>query len=377
MSQVDKFQDLPIPKYYRIYLSLKEQIETGVYHPGEAITPERQLAEEHGVSRLTVVKAIDLLVQDGLIDRQQGSGNYVLQLEDVSKHRYHTVAFIAPDRLWPLPSYVIVGALRVAMQNNVIVQVSSTEYKRTKDEIFHDTLAGKLDGIIMLVTNKEKSTDIIQQLARDNYPLIMIDRYLPDIESDRVVFGDKKAGYALTKKLIASGCRRIVFLATWDEFEVTSVLDRFDGYRQALAEAGLPHDENLVWLDIYDFIIDTKTNYTKKLGQYIQTQKPDGVVAVNHETMMRFHSDLMSLQTEILRTTDTPEGIDIALYDIYLAGISDKPITFKYPYLCAVAYQDVHKMGEMAMQLMIERLEGRLDSTKKRHITIPMTLHDF
>lgn len=45
--------------------------------PGAALTPERILAEEFGVSRQTVRSAVDSLVADGLLYRRQGSGTYV------------------------------------------------------------------------------------------------------------------------------------------------------------------------------------------------------------------------------------------------------------------------------------------------------------
>jgi GntR family transcriptional regulator len=46
---------------------------------GDALPPERRLAEELGVSRPTVRAAIDQLVTDGLLDRRHGSGTYVTE----------------------------------------------------------------------------------------------------------------------------------------------------------------------------------------------------------------------------------------------------------------------------------------------------------
>jgi GntR family transcriptional regulator len=65
------------PLYQQLQRSLRDAIEKGVIAPDDALPPERDLAEMLGVSRITVRKAIDELVEDGLLIRKQGSGTYV------------------------------------------------------------------------------------------------------------------------------------------------------------------------------------------------------------------------------------------------------------------------------------------------------------
>ncbi len=50
---------------------------TSCWAPDDALPPERDLAEEFSVSRITVRKAIDGLVAEGLLTRKQGSGTFV------------------------------------------------------------------------------------------------------------------------------------------------------------------------------------------------------------------------------------------------------------------------------------------------------------
>lgn len=65
------------PIYIQIYNLIKQKIEDHEYLVGEAIPSERELSREYGVSRMTVKKSIDLLVEEGLVIRKQGSGTYV------------------------------------------------------------------------------------------------------------------------------------------------------------------------------------------------------------------------------------------------------------------------------------------------------------
>lgn len=66
-----------LPLYQQLQRALREAIETGVLGPQDALPPERELASGHGVSRVTVRKAIDGLVSEGLLLRRHGSGTFV------------------------------------------------------------------------------------------------------------------------------------------------------------------------------------------------------------------------------------------------------------------------------------------------------------
>lgn len=66
------------PKYRQLADTLRAAIEQGQYAPGDALPSEPQLSREHGMSRPTVVRAIDLLRRDGLVESQQGRGTFVV-----------------------------------------------------------------------------------------------------------------------------------------------------------------------------------------------------------------------------------------------------------------------------------------------------------
>ncbi|MFN4070845.1 MAG: GntR family transcriptional regulator [Thermus caldifontis] len=65
----------PGPLYLELARRLREGILQGLY--GEALPPERTLAETFGASRDSVRKALDLLEEEGLVVRRQGSGTFV------------------------------------------------------------------------------------------------------------------------------------------------------------------------------------------------------------------------------------------------------------------------------------------------------------
>lgn len=74
-------------KYLVIYQKIKQQILDGEYKVNGKIPSSLILAEEFGVSVLTIKKALDLLVRDGYIIRRRGSGTVVHDWHQQEKAR--------------------------------------------------------------------------------------------------------------------------------------------------------------------------------------------------------------------------------------------------------------------------------------------------
>ena len=69
--------DSPVPLYIQIKDYIRLNIQQGIFQVNERIPSERQLAEQFGVNRLTVSKALGELSQEGLIYSRVGKGTYV------------------------------------------------------------------------------------------------------------------------------------------------------------------------------------------------------------------------------------------------------------------------------------------------------------
>jgi GntR family transcriptional regulator len=66
-----------VPLYQQLARALRRAIESHLLGPDDALPAERDLAAELSVSRITVRKAIDGLVSDGILMRRQGAGTFV------------------------------------------------------------------------------------------------------------------------------------------------------------------------------------------------------------------------------------------------------------------------------------------------------------
>ncbi|WP_421850531.1 GntR family transcriptional regulator [Oricola sp.] len=65
------------PRYQMLADLLRQRIGNGEYKPGDRLPSESELCVEHGVSRGTVVRAIEQLVLEGVVHRRQGAGSFV------------------------------------------------------------------------------------------------------------------------------------------------------------------------------------------------------------------------------------------------------------------------------------------------------------
>ncbi|MEN3745970.1 GntR family transcriptional regulator [Sphingomonas sp. HF-S3] len=68
----------PTPLYLQLQKGLRNAIENRVVQADAAIPTERELAEEFDISRITVRKAVDGLVSEGLLSRRRGAGTFVV-----------------------------------------------------------------------------------------------------------------------------------------------------------------------------------------------------------------------------------------------------------------------------------------------------------
>lgn len=76
-------------KYQEVKAYLLEQIQSGAYKQDEPIPPERELAASLGVNRMTLRRAVEELMYEGLLIRKKGSGTFLTKTK-ISKEELIT-----------------------------------------------------------------------------------------------------------------------------------------------------------------------------------------------------------------------------------------------------------------------------------------------
>lgn len=84
MPRKDAAEKAGTLKYEHAYRTILQRLKSGRYPVGGRMPTEGELASSFDVSRVTIRRALDMLVQDGYVESKQGSGYTVLTLSPAS-----------------------------------------------------------------------------------------------------------------------------------------------------------------------------------------------------------------------------------------------------------------------------------------------------
>src|SRR4051812_46886122 len=79
MAPTRPLHDGPVPLYHQLEQDLVDRISGGEFAPGDLLPSEEGICEQYGVSRITVRRALESLIHQGLIVRRRGVGSFVAQ----------------------------------------------------------------------------------------------------------------------------------------------------------------------------------------------------------------------------------------------------------------------------------------------------------
>jgi LacI family transcriptional regulator len=261
----------------------------------------------------------------------------------------HTLGLILPDSINLYFAEIQNGAERAAVDQGYTVILCNTEGDPEKEKRYVSVLRSKrVDGILFISAGPRSQLEI-----DETYPMVLVDRDLPGNKVDLVTSDNYEGGYMATHHLVSLGHRRIACITGPDE--IVSSGRRISGYRQAMKEAGLPFDPQLV--EAGDFHPASGRAVTEKLLRL--PDPPTAIFAFN---------DLMAVGA-IQAAGEAGRSIpgDLALVgfdDIELASFLQPPLT--------TIRQPKQEMGRLAVELLLSRIHDR--NQPVRRITLPVSL---
>jgi len=156
--------------------------------------------------------------------------------------RSFLIGLVVPDLLHPFFAE-LANSLSAAIGKHgysAIISSSQEDPELEKREI--EQLTGRrLDALV--IASAGTSPEPFLRLDRHNMPYILVDRELPGLTANFVGINDETAGKIATEHLIQQGCKTIAHIRGREN---STGINRFEGYRGALAAAGLPYSESLI-----------------------------------------------------------------------------------------------------------------------------------
>jgi LacI family transcriptional regulator len=288
--------------------------------------------------------------------------NIALSLKNQSTK---TIGVIIPEIVHEFFSKVIQGIEEVALEKDykVIVSMSNESYE---SEVHNIELlnSGAIDGFIIGLSKETleiNNYDHIQECIEYNTPVVLFDRIVDELNTDKISIDDIESGYKATKHLLDFNRNKIAIITTPDF--VTVGKKRLEGYLKAMNEAGIKLDENHI------IKFNGGKSFSKNLQQLEEIlldflkKNPDidSIVTVNESDAVAVLRAARQLQIEV------PSQLSVVTFSDGLISKST------FPSLTTISQHGV-EMGKQAANILIESIVNTSPVKKVKAVEIPTEL---
>ncbi len=337
------------PRYVQIAEHLEERIRSGQLRPHQRVPSESELAQQFGVSRITSRQALRALAERGLIYRVPGLGSFVAEPRPAALPEGHVAGLVMPRLDTSLATGIMLGIEQVLREAGIHLLFRCADRQPEEEaKAVRELRAAGVTGLLVWPCEGEYYNPELLRLRVDQFPVVLVDRHLRGIDTDRVHSDNVGGGYQATRHLLQLGHRRIAFVSS-PMLYTSTIEDRFHGYELALAEAGLPLDRNLVWEGVRGGAhtpgVGPTPTVVAAIADFLR-QHPDvtGVFA---------HNDLVArcvLEAAAQLGRRVPE-------DLAVVGFDDLDLAAAAPVPLTTIRQPSREMGATAARLLLQRLD--------------------
>ena len=296
------------------------------------------VAAAAGVSKSTVSRILDERLPRSESDTARRVREVAARLgymRDVSaaslrRGQTHTIGVIVPRLTDTVMAMLYEALARACARSGRFAIVATTEDEPRADRAAAQTLLQRgVDGLVL--STAREGDDFARELADRGVPFVLALR--SDGRSLASVGDDRLGGYLATRHLLDLGHRRIGIIA--GPAYASSSKGRLEGYVQALREAGIGPDPDLV-VDS-TFGIDSGAEAAEQLMNL--PHPPTALFAVNDNTAIG------ALSTLARRGLSVPG-------DVSLVGYNDIPIVSRLPIPLTTVRVPFDQIASSALELL-------------------------
>lgn len=207
--------------YRDVKTKICRMIYKDIYKDGENIPPERKLAEDLGVSRVTVRKALKLLEEEHIIERIQGSGTRVALEYGARAGNMDIITLVAPAQN-AFFSRFIDAFQTTAEERDSLVLFKQKPYSQSLEECLFRIYEKELRNVVLWLEDMEISYEDLRKLRGLGMNIVLFDSARKNSYADSVCLDNEDAIEELVKCLKKNGCKKPGFVG-WDDDTVSSV----------------------------------------------------------------------------------------------------------------------------------------------------------
>jgi DNA-binding LacI/PurR family transcriptional regulator len=301
------------------------------------------VAKEAGVAISTVSKVLNNTGSIGAKTRRKVEEtmqklNYQPSVAASVKKRIQTIGLLIPDIADPFMAEITRTIEDHGRKFGFSLIICSTDNDLEKEMEYVSILKKKyIDGII--IATGLKNTDALNEILNNEIPVALLSREVPSLAVNTVVVNDFLGAFEATSYLIKLGHQNIAMISEDIYFPVTK--SRMDGYKQALEQAGIPYNENLVAINNTSF--NDALNSTVKL---LKLSEPPTAIFASTEPLA-----IGAMQGVRESGLDIPKDISIVGFDNSILA------KMCYPPLTTVS-QPIYEMGKKVIDLLVEEIKN-------------------
>ncbi|OGX83148.1 hypothetical protein BEN47_17865 [Hymenobacter lapidarius] len=269
------------------------------------------------------------------------------------KGRSNTLGVIVPNIDGHFFALVVKGIEEVANQAGFNVMLCQSNEDNAHEAKNVETLMNaQVDGILVSLSRSTHDFKHFDKVQQRKMPLVFFDRILTGSEVSAVVVDDYQGGYQMTKHLLDQGRRRIAHFGGPQHLNIYK--DRYRGYCQALRDADLPVEEELVVLFKKMSLEDGPAGIRHLLAL---PQPPDAIFSSGDFTAV---GALRALKQHGLRVPQ----------DVALAGFGNETFSSLTDPMLTTVDQHCEEMGGAAVRLLLEMIQERTRQWSPRKIVL-------
>lgn len=320
----------------------------------------KDLARELGVSIATVSRALRNSPEIGT-EMQKRVKELARQLnyrpnpfaQSLRKEAPRIIGVVVPNLVTHYYASVLDGIEEEAAEEGYsVISANSHEDVEAETRAIDNFIGMHVEGIVACLAQTTTDYAHFEELSEMGIPLVFFGRTCLAEKFSSVKANGDEAAQLATEHLISTGCRRIAFVGGPNHLDM--VRRRKHGYLEALREARIPIDRNLVACGSIDYKLAMER--TKEM--LLQPERPDAILAFND--IITFAA-LTAIRTVGLRV---PE-------DVSLIGFTDDAhVQYVTPRLTAIEDQS-KLMGRTACRLLLDNISG---NHKICHKIVPQKL---
>lgn len=258
--------------FLRIASDLTERIESGVFQAGTLLPTEKMLQDEYGISRTTVRRALNRLIDSGWAKAIPHRG--VMVMGGIVPSGSRRIAFVYGTTY---VQKVLASRFESLFKSQGYAIESISGYSADQgSKPLEQAATGEFAGAIVWNSFGFTDPEVVRNLA-SNVPVVSLVHELPDPRVDRVGFDEFEAAYQATVHLAAQGCKRIAITGMLDMLQTSH--DRFSGYLKGIFDSGnSPQVSDFVFCQTSGSEAQDTSALYNRLRDH---DHPDGLLVIN------------------------------------------------------------------------------------------------